>query len=349
MKISPVKKSRLDEVDFENLPFGKIFSDHMLWCEYKNGSWQEAEIRPYGKIEVSPALHTLHYGQAIFEGQKAYRMADGRVGIFRAHDNFLRLNKSAERMCIPQIPENIFMDGLRKLVELDKNWVPKDESISLYIRPFMYGSSEFIAARPSEDYVFCILTSPSGPYYAGDVKVYIEEEFVRSAAGGVGYAKAAGNYGGSFYPAKKIQEKGYTQIIWTDHKSHELIEESGTMNIAFVIDGVLRTPPLSDRILAGITRDSVLQIARSWGMSVKEEPITTYEVIDSIKNGKLTEAFGMGTAAVISPISTIGFRGNDYDIPPQGSDSFAIKVKSELAAIRSGRKEDTFGWMEIIG
>jgi branched-chain amino acid aminotransferase len=349
MKITSVAESRLNQVDFDNLPFGKVFSDHMLWCEYKNGAWQEPEIKPYGKIEVSPALHTLHYGQAIFEGQKAYRMADGRVGIFRAHDNFLRLNKSAERMCIPQIPEEIFMDGLRKLIEMDKNWVPKDESISLYIRPFMYGSSEFIAARPSEEYVFCILTSPSGPYYAGDVKVYIEEKYVRSAAGGVGYAKAAGNYGGSFLPAKKIQEKGYTQIIWTDHVNHELIEESGTMNIAFVMNGVLRTPPLSDRILAGITRDSVLQIARSWGMTVEEKPITTFEVIEAIKDGSLTEAFGMGTAAVISPISTIGFREKDYTIPAQGTDSFATKVKAELAAIRSGRKADSFNWMEIIG
>lgn len=348
MKITSVAESRLSQVDFDNLPFGKVFSDHMLWCEYKNGAWQEPEIKPYGKIEVSPALHTLHYGQAIFEGQKAYRMADGRVGIFRAYDNFLRLNKSAERMCIPQIPEEIFLDGLRKLIALDKNWVPKDENISLYIRPFMYGSSEFIAARPSEEYVFCILTSPSGAYYAGDVKVYIEEKYVRSAAGGVGYAKAAGNYGGSFFPAKKIQEKGYTQIIWTDHVNHELIEESGTMNIAFVIDGVLRTPPLSDRILAGITRDSVLQIARSWGMTVEEKPITTHEVISAIKDGSLTEAFGMGTAAVISPISTIGFRENDYVIPAQGTDSFATKVKAELAAIRSGRKPDTFNWMEII-
>jgi branched-chain amino acid aminotransferase len=349
MKITSVAESRLSQVNFDNLPFGKVFSDHMLWCEYKNGAWQEPEIKPYGKIEVSPALHTLHYGQAIFEGQKAYRMADGRVGIFRAYDNFLRLNKSAERLCIPQIPEEIFLDGLRKLIALDKNWVPKDESISLYIRPFMYGSSEFIAARPSEEYVFCILTSPSGAYYAGDVKVYIEENFVRSAAGGVGYAKAAGNYGGSFFPAKKIQEKGYTQIIWTDHVNHELIEESGTMNIAFVIDGVLRTPPLSDRILAGITRDSVLQIARSWGMTVEEKPITTHEVISAIKDGSLSEAFGMGTAAVISPISTIGFRENDYVIPAQGTDSFATKVKAELAAIRSGRKPDTFNWMEIIG
>jgi branched-chain amino acid aminotransferase len=348
MKITKVTESRQSSVDFDNLPFGKVFSDHMFWCEYKNGKWGEAEIKPYGKIEVSPALHTLHYGQAIFEGQKAYRMANGKVGIFRAHDNFLRLNKSAERMCIPAIPEEIFTKGLRTLVELDQEWVPRDESISLYIRPFMYGSSEFIAARPSEEYVFCILTSPSGPYYSGDVKVYIEQQYVRSADGGVGYAKAAGNYGGSFYPARKIQQKGYTQIIWTDHRNHELIEESGTMNIAFVIDGVLRTPPLSERILAGITRDSVLTIARDWGMKVQEAPIKVEEVIDTIKDGRLTEAFGMGTAAVISPISTIGHCDKDYQIPPQGSDSFATKVKAELAGIRSGRIKDKYGWMEVI-
>ena len=320
----------------------------MLWCEYKDGKWGEPHIKPYGKIEVSPALHTLHYGQAIFEGQKAYRMADGKIGIFRAHDNFLRLNKSAERMCIPAIPEDVFMNGLRALIEIDKEWVPRNESISLYIRPFMYGSSEFIAARPSEEYVFCILTSPSGPYYAGDVKVYIEEKYVRSADGGVGYAKAAGNYGGSFYPTKKIQQKGYTQIIWTDHRNHELIEESGTMNIAFVIDGVLRTPPLSERILAGITRDSVLTLARDWGMEVKEAPIKVNEIIQAIEEGRLTEAFGMGTAAIISSISTIGHREKDYPIPPQGSDSFATKIKAELGGIRSGRIEDKYGWMEVI-
>ncbi|MCC5916661.1 MAG: branched-chain amino acid aminotransferase [Cryomorphaceae bacterium] len=348
MKITKISKSRQPDVDYADLPFGKIFSDHMLWCEYKNGKWGEPHIKPYGKIEVSPALHTLHYGQAIFEGQKAYRMADGRVGVFRAHDNFLRLNKSAERMCIPQVSEEIFMKGLTELIKLDKDWVPKDESISLYIRPFMYGSSEFIAARPSEEYVFCILTSPVGAYYSGDVKVYIEERFVRSADGGVGYAKAAGNYGGSFYPAKKIQEKGYTQIIWTDHRNHELIEESGTMNIAFMIDGVLRTPPLSERILAGITRDSVLTIARDWGIEVQEAPVRVSEVIEAIEKGKLTEAFGMGTAAVISPISVIGFRERDYAIPAQGSDGFAVKVKSHLAGIRSGRIADKYGWMTIV-
>lgn len=348
MQITKVSKSRLSEVDFNDLPFGKYFSDHMVWADFKNGAWNEAEIKPYGPIRVSPALHTLHYGQAIFEGQKAYRMADGRVGIFRPLENCRRLNKSAERMCIPQIPEDVFMKGLEELIRLDKDWVPKDENISLYIRPFMYGSSEFIAARPSEDYVFCILTSPSGPYYAGDVKVYIEERYVRSAAGGTGYAKAAGNYGGSFYPTRQIQEKGYTQIIWTDHKNHELIEESGTMNIAFVIDGKLRTPPLSDRILAGITRDSVLTIARDWGMDVQEAPIQVSEIIDAIKSNRLTEAFGMGTAAVISPISTVGYRGQDYLIPAQGTDSFATRVKAELAGIRSGRVPDRHNWMMVI-
>lgn len=348
MEINKVEKSRLADVDFENLPFGKVFSDHMMWVDYKNGAWGKPQIKPYGKIEVSPALHTLHYGQAIFEGQKAYRMADGKVGIFRPLDNCRRLNKSAERMCIPAIPEDVFMEGIEALVRLDQDWVPRDESISLYIRPFMYGSSEFIAARPSEDYVFCIITSPSGPYYAGEVNVYIEETYVRSAAGGTGYAKAAGNYGGSFYPTRKIQDKGYTQIIWTDHNSHELIEESGTMNIAFMIDGKLRTPPLSDRILAGITRDSVLTIARDWGVEVIESPVRVSEVIEAIKSNLLTEAFGMGTAAVISPISTIGYRGNDYPIPPQGSDGFATRVKAELAGIRSGRIPDRYNWMLVI-
>jgi branched-chain amino acid aminotransferase len=347
MKITKTEESRLSKTDFENLPFGKIYTDHMLWCEFKNGTWGEPEIKPYQKVMMSPATHAIHYGQAIFEGMKAYRRADGGVSVFRAIDNFKRLNKSAERMMIPQISENTFMDGLMELLRTDAQWVPKGEGMSLYIRPFMYASSEFIAARPSEEYVFCIIMSPSGPYYSGDVKVKIEETFSRSTAGGVGFAKAAGNYGAAFYPTKKAQDQGFTQIVWTDHKNHELIEESGTMNIGFLIDGVFRTPPLSERILAGITRDSVIKLVAQMGIEVKEAPIKVAEVLEAIHNKTLQEAFGMGTAAVISPISGIGYRDEIFEIPAP-KEGFAMKIKQKLSNIRMGIEEDTFGWMQKI-
>lgn len=349
MKINKAKTSRIEEVDFDNLIFGTEFSDHMMICTYKNGAWEEPEIRPYGPLTFSPAFHTLHYGQALFEGQKAYYMQDGKIGIFREAMNAKRLNHSAKRMHMPEFPEDWFVDGIAKLVELDKEWVPKHKGHSLYIRPFMFGSSEFVAARPSEEYTFCIIMSPVGPYYAGDVKVKVEETYTRSASGGVGSTKCAGNYGGAFYATDQAKKEGYTQIIWTDHKNHELIEESGTMNIGFVIDDTLITPPLSDRILAGITRDSILTMARDLNyIKVEERPIKVEEVITALKENRLKEAFGMGTAAVVSPISTIGFRGTDYEVGTP-DDGFAMKIKKDLSALRMGEVEDKYGWMTIVG
>lgn len=349
MKITKAESSRIGDVDFDNLIFGTQFSDHMLVCTYKNGAWEEPEIKPYGPISFSPAMHTLHYGQALFEGQKAYYMQDGRVGIFREDMNAKRLNHSARRMFMPEFPENLFVEGIAELVNIDKSWVPKKRGHSLYLRPFMFGSSEFVAARPSEEYTFCIIMSPVGPYYAGDVKVKIEETYTRSAGGGVGSTKCAGNYGGAFYATNEAKKEGYTQIVWTDHKNHELIEESGTMNIGFVIDDSFITPPLSDRILAGITRDSILTLAKDGGkLKVEERPIRVEEVINALQEGRLKEAFGMGTAAVVSQISTIGFRGKDYDVktPVNG---FAMAIKEELTAIRMGDKEDKYNWMTILG
>lgn len=345
MKITKVKESRLSQVDFSNLVFGTHFSDHMLIAEYSDGQWSEPEIRPYGPLSFTPALHTLHYGQAIFEGQKAYYMQDGNIGIFRPDMNAKRLNASARRMLIPEFPEQWFVDGIKALVELDRAWVPKEENHSLYLRPFMFGSSEFVAARPSEKYIFCVITSPVGPYYAGDVKVKVEETYTRSAAGGVGFTKCAGNYGGAFFPTQQAREEGYTQVIWTDHKNHELIEESGTMNIGFIIDGKFITPPLSERILAGITRDSILSLLRDTQMMpVEERPIKVEEVIGAAQEGRLQEAFGMGTAAVISPISSIGFRGTDYAIATP-KDGQAMRIKKALTDLRSGASTDPYGWM----
>lgn len=348
MKITKAENSRIGDVDFENLIFGAQFSDHMLVCTYRNGKWGEPEIKPYGPMMFSPALHTLHYGQALFEGQKAYYMEDGRVGIFREDMNAKRLNHSAKRMFMPEFPEDFFVEGIAELVRIDKAWVPKKKGHSLYLRPFMFGSSEFVAARPSEEYTFCIITSPVGPYYAGDVKVKIEETYTRSAGGGVGSTKCAGNYGGAFYATDQAKQEGYTQIVWTDHKNHQLIEESGTMNIGFVIDDNFITPPLSDRILAGITRDSILTLARNNGkLKVEERPIEVEEVVTALKEGRLKEAFGMGTAAVVSQISLIGFRGEDYPVATP-KDGFAMNIKEELTAIRMGTNEDKYDWMTIV-
>ncbi len=348
MNITKAKSSRIGDVDFDNLIFGTQFSDHMLVCTYKDGAWEEPEIKPYGPISFTPALHTLHYGQALFEGQKAYYMQDGRVGIFREDMNAKRLNHSARRMFMPEFPEELFVEGIAELVKIDKAWVPKKKGHSLYLRPFMFGSSEFVAARPSEEYTFCIIMSPVGPYYSGDVKVKIEETYTRSASGGVGSTKCAGNYGGAFYATNEAKKEGYTQIVWTDHKSHELIEESGTMNIGFVIDDSFITPPLSDRILAGITRDSILTLAKDGGkLKVEERPIKVEEVMTALKEGRLKEAFGMGTAAVVSQISTIGFRGEDFEIETP-ADGFAMAIKEELTAIRMGVKEDKYNWMTIL-
>jgi branched-chain amino acid aminotransferase len=345
MKITKTSKSRVDEIDFSNLVFGTQFSDHMLVAEYSDGQWSEPEIKPFGPMSFTPALHTLHYGQAIFEGQKAYYMKDGSIGVFRPDANAKRLNHSAKRMLMPAFPEDLFLEGIKALVDIDKAWVPKEKDHSLYLRPFMFSSSEFVAARPSEKYIFCIITSPVGPYYAGNVKVKVEETYTRSATGGVGSTKSAGNYGGAFYATEQAKKDGYMQVIWTDHKNHELIEESGTMNVAFIINDTFITPPLSDRILAGITRDSILTMLRDRNIvKVEERPIKVEELVAAAEAGTLQEAFGMGTAAVISQISTIGFRGTDFEVGTP-TDGYAMKVKKALTDLRSGVKEDPYGWM----
>ncbi|KAB2814786.1 branched-chain amino acid aminotransferase [Phaeocystidibacter luteus] len=344
MKITLAQQSNLENIDYDNLPFGVNFTDHMLVCHFENGAWQEPEIRPFGNLNATFALHALHYGQAAFEGMKAYRNQEGEVALFRPERNWERLNKSAERLLMPQVPHEVFIDGLKKLIEIDQAWVPQDEVKSLYIRPYLFSSSEFIAARPSERYTFAIICSPVGPYYAGAVKVKIEDVFTRAASGGIGFTKAAGNYGGAFYPTAKAIEEGYNQVIWTDHANHELIEESGTMNIMLRIGDKMITPPLTDRILAGITRDSIVTLLREWGHDVEERPIKVAEVVEAARNGELKEAFGMGTAAVVSVIQQIGFKGERFDIPTP-EDGIASKIRKGLNDIRLGRVEDTHNWM----
>lgn len=343
-KITPISASRLPQVDFENLTFGRTFSDHMFTMDFEDGKWQQGRIEPYGPMTVSPASMVFHYGQAIFEGMKAYRQADGSVSLFRPGRNIERFNKSAERMCMPQLDPQVFMDALVQLVSMDETWVPGGQGASLYIRPFMIATDSFVGVRPSERYTFSIFTCPVNAYYKDPVKVKVETKYTRAAPGGTGYAKAAGNYAGSLYPSKLAQEQGYHQLLWTDAIEHKYIEESGTMNAMFVIDGTLTSPHTSETILSGVTRDSVLALARDLGMPVEERRISVEELRDGLKSGKVTEAFGVGTAATIAPMALIAFESEELSLPNYQEWRIAPQIATELDALRRGRIEDRFGW-----
>lgn len=343
-----VSQSRISELDFNNIEFGKIFADHMLVVDYKDGAWQTPEIKPYGNMPLSPATSALHYGQAIFEGMKAYKNAAGDILLFRPLDNFRRLNISGERMCIPELPEEIFMQGLEQLLRLDAAWVPPTAGCALYIRPFIFATDDFIGVRPSSSYRFVVFSCPVGAYYGQPLRVAIEPNYVRSAEGGAGYAKAAGNYGAALYPARKMQERGYHQLIWTDAREHKYIEESGTMNVMFVIDGKLVTPAVSTTILAGITRDSVLQIARDKGIPVEERKVAVSEIVEAHKAGKLQEAFGTGTAATIAQIATIHYNGEDMNLPALEGREISNSIAAELDRIKTGQAPDAHNWIHKI-
>ena len=340
--------SQFSDVDFDNIAFARIYSDHMFMADYQESEWQDFRILPYGYLRLSPANTTIHYGQSIFEGLKAYRSTSGEVLIFRPQDNFKRMNRSAERMCMPAVPEELFMGALDELIRFDSRWVPDRPGTSLYIRPFMFATDEYIGIRPSSNYKFMIITCPVGAYYSAPVKVKIETEFTRAARGGTGAAKAAGNYAGSLYPAKLAQDQGYHQLVWTDGTEHKYIEESGTMNIMFVIGDTLITPALSDSILAGITRDSVLTIARDWGMNVEERQVSVEEVGQALKDGTMKEAFGAGTAATIANIELIGYEGEDYYLPPIEEREFSQRMLKELNDIKTGVIEDRFNWIHTV-
>lgn len=345
IKVSTTQNSRINEVDWENLPFGKVFADHMLVMDYKHGQWQDAEIVPFGEINFHPATSAIHYGQSIFEGLKAYKNTDGEVRIFRPDMNAKRFIESCERMCMPPIPEHLFVECVRKLVEIDQNWIPNREGYSLYIRPFMFATDEFVGIRPSETYKFMIFTCPVGFYYSEPVRVKIEETYTRAAEGGVGRAKAAGNYGASLFPARKGQAEGFHQMLWTDAKTHEYIEESGTMNIMFVINGKLVTPSEeSDTILRGITKRSVIEVAKHWGMEVEERKVSVKELVEGIKNGSITECFGAGTAATIAHIIKVGYREEVLELNPLENRPFSLKMSQYLDDLKCGKEEDVFGW-----
>lgn len=338
-------ESKLKDVDFSKVIFGRVYSDHMFMSDYKDKTWGKHRIVPYEHLSFSPGSAVLHYAQSVFEGLKAYRNDAGEVLIFRPDMNLKRLNVSAKRMCIPEIPEEVFMGGMTELLKIDKDWVPGLPGTSLYIRPFAFALDEYIGIRPSDTYQFIIFTCPVGSYYSKPVKVKIETHYTRASEGGTGFAKAAGNYAASLYPAKLAQEKGYDQLIWTDGKEHKYIEEAGTMNVMFLINNKLITSLAGDSILNGITRDSVLTLARDWGMEVEERKVSVDEIISACKSGELQEAFGVGTAATIAHIDLIAYDGVDYQLKPVENREFSNHILKTLDEIRTGRAEDKFGWI----
>ena len=334
-------------MDFSNLPFGSVFSDHMLECDFVNGEWKIPVIKPYTPITLDPSSKIFHYGQSIFEGMKAYKDSDENTMLFRPLENFKRLNKSAERLMIPAIPEAIFMDGLKKLLEIDNQWIPKNEGSSLYIRPFMFASGNGFHASPANAYKFVICTAPSGAYFAGKIKVLIEEKYARAANGGVGFAKAGGNYAAQFYPTQLAIEKGYNQVIWTDDNTHQYIEEAGAMNIFIRINNTLITSPTSDRILDGVTRKSIIQMSKDLNIDIEVRKISVSEVVAAAQNGSLKEMFGAGTAAVISPISGFGYQNKDYDLP-ELTKPYASLLKKAITDLQTNKTEDPYGWRVML-
>ncbi|MBU3822442.1 branched-chain amino acid aminotransferase [Flavobacteriaceae bacterium XHP0103] len=343
IKITKTKATKIHDVDFDNLNFGKVFSDHMLVCDYKNGKWQAPEIVPYQSLTLDPSAKIFHYGQSVFEGMKAYKDSYGSIFLFRPIENCKRLNISSKRLAIPELPEDYFMEGLKTLLKVDSDWIPTKEGSSLYIRPFVFASGNGFHASPADEYKFIICCAPSGAYFSGKVKVLIEEKYSRSANGGVGFAKAGGNYAGQFYPTQLAVEKGYQQVIWTDDTNHEYIEEAGAMNIFVRINDTLITGPTSDRILDGITRKSIIELAKSEGIPVEVRKITVSEVVEAAKNGSLKEMFGAGTAAVVSPISGFGYKNTDYALP-ELQDTYANYLKKRITDIQTNKSEDPFGW-----
>ncbi len=345
IKVQKAAKTRLAEVDRKNLGFGKYFSDHMFVSDFNGEQWIEPRIVPYGSFQVSPALSALHYGQSIFEGMKAYRYENGDIYMFRPLENFKRLNVSAERMAMPTLPEELFMEALIKLMRLDSSWVPQEDGCSLYIRPLLFATEAHIGVKISDTYSLIIMTSPVGAYYSQPLKVLVETKFTRAVPGGVGFAKTAGNYGRSHYPTRLAQQKGYNQLIWTDGYEHKYLEESGTMNVMVVINDTLVTPQLHDTILKGVTRDSVLTIASDLGVKVEERKISVDELVDAQNKGTLQEIFGAGTAATIAPVCLFGYNGKDYQLPPITNKSLGSRIKKQLDDIRRGKMADVHSWM----
>jgi branched-chain amino acid aminotransferase len=346
IKVQKIDQSKLPEVDFNNIQFGKQFSDHMFVADYKDGEWKNLKIVPYAPITLSPACAAIHYGQSVFEGMKAYKNKEGEIFLFRPEENARRINESAARLCIPEVPEELFMEAIKQLIEVDADWVPAIDGCSLYIRPFIFASEELLGVRPADEYKFMVFTAPVGGYYSEPVHVKIETEYSRACEGGVGFAKAAGNYAAALYPAKLGQEQGFRQLVWTDAKEHKYIEEAGTMNIMFHIGDTLITPNTDLKTtLAGITRDSVLTLAKELGIKVEERRVTVDEVIEAAKNGTLKDVFGTGTAATIAQVSSITHNGERYELPAIENRMLSNEISTLIQGLKRGRIEDTHNWI----
>ena len=346
--VQRIAKSRIKEIDFNNLEFGKYIADHMLVADFKDGKWQEPQIVPFADITISPAMLSLHYGQSVFEGMKAFWMNDGNINIFRPHKHSARLNRSLDRMCMPAITEEMFLQSLHALVDLDKSWIPTSEGSSLYIRPLVFAYEARLGVKVADHFKLIIMNSPVAAYQAKPYRLKVEDTYVRTAEGGTGFAKCAGNYGGAFYPTQLAREEGFDQILWTDHKDHQYIDEVGMMNVMFVINGKLVTPKLTTAILEGVTRDTILTLAKDMGMPIEERKVSLAEIEQGLKNGTVTEAFGSGTAAVVAPIAVINIHGHDHQIAEAGPESFQLRVKAKLNNIRMGGEPDLHGWNYII-
>ncbi|MBK7811771.1 MAG: branched-chain amino acid aminotransferase [Saprospiraceae bacterium] len=347
IKIRRATESRIAEVDFNNIPFGRVFSDHIFMADYDGQQWINMEICPLHKIALHPATMAWHYGQAIFEGMKASIDDEGNPLLFRPEDHAKRFNVSARRMCMPEFPVDVFVEALSKLILIDKAWIPPQEESALYIRPVMMATDEFVGVRSSDHFKMMVMCLPSGPYYSKPVSLLVEEKYVRACDGGVGEAKAAGNYGASLYPAKLAKQKGYDQVMWMDGREFKYVQEVGTMNIFFVIDGVVVTPNLSGTILKGITRDSLITLLREKGHTVEERPLSIEEIHLAYLDGKLQEVFGAGTAAVIANVDRIGYKGEDMILNPENF-KLSPMLKSEINGIRKGRIEDKHHWIHPV-
>lgn len=343
--IIKAERSKLPDVNLENLPFGRIFTDYMLEADYDEGEWKNVTIKPYQPLVMAPSSAVLHYGQAIFEGIKAYKDEQNNAYVFRLYDNFKRFNVSAARLEMPAVPEEIFVEGIKQLVALEKAWIPSGEDHSLYIRPFMIATDEMIGVKPSDSYKFMVILSPTGPYYAKPMRIYVEEYFVRATKGGIGFVKAAGNYAVSLHPTEEAKKKGYDQVLWTDSEEHKYVQEIGTMNVMFIIGDAVVTPDLeSGTILGGVTRNTVLTLLKEMGLTVEERPVSIDELMEAYKAGTLKEVFGTGTAATVSPIKEMRYKDfvMKFDI-----DQWKIspEVKKILDDIRASKVEDKHGWM----
>lgn len=347
-----IKTQQPKTKNLTNLGFGRIFTDHMFIMDYTAGKgWHDPRIEPYGSLNVDPSSSVLHYGQGVFEGLKAYRNQEGEIQLFRPEANFARLNRSAKSVCIPQFDEELALEHLKALLQLEKDWVPSEPETSLYIRPYIIATEAFLGVDPSQNYKFIIILSPVGAYYPEGfkpVKIMVEEKYVRAVRGGLGAAKTMANYAASLLAGEEAKHKGFNQVLWLDGINQKYVEEVGTMNIFFQIDGVVITPPLGGSILAGITRDSVLEILKSWNIPVKEERISIDEVFQAYHDGKLEEVFGTGTAAVISPVSELSYRGEKALIGNYSEDSLVTKLYNYLLAVQYGTEEDLFNWVQKI-